>query len=125
MKLIDCVITAICHCAPPANKPAVAEVNACRSWLDETIDEVKPQVILALGQLAWKSLVDVAIEREWWDVRRPKFGHAVEVQLDNQTLLMGSYHPSQQNTFTGRLTEEMFDRVFRAIRKCLDADVTA
>ena len=125
MQLIDCVITAICHCAPPANKPAVAEVNACRSWLDETIDEVKPQVILALGQLAWKSLVDVAIEREWWDVRRPKFGHAVEVQLDNQTLLMGSYHPSQQNTFTGRLTEEMFDRVFRAIRKCLDADVTA
>ena len=59
------------------------------------------------------------------DVRRPKFGHAVEVQLDNQTLLVGSYHHSKQNTFTGRLTEEMFDRVFRAIRKCLDTDVTA
>ena len=125
MRLIDCVITAICHCAPPANKPAVAEISSCRSWLDETIDQVKPQVILALGQLAWKSTVDVAIEREWWAARRPKFGHAVEVQLDNQTLLVGSYHPSQQNTFTGRLTEDMFDRVFRAIRTCLDADVTA
>ena len=81
--------------------------------------------LASLVQLAGKSTVVVAIEREWWDARRPKFGHAVEVQLDNQTLLMGSYHPSQQNTFTGRLTEEMFDRVFRAIRKCLDADVTA
>ena len=123
MKLIDCVVTAICHCAPPDNKPDVAEVGACRGWLDETIDQVKPRVVLALGQLAWKSTVDVAVERGWWGARRPKFGHAVEVQLYNQVVLVGSYHPSQQNTFTRRLTEQMFDRVFRDIRKCLDVDV--
>ena len=125
MKLIDCVITAICHCAPPDNKPAVTEVASCRSWLDATIDQVNPGVLLALGQLAWKSIIDVAVARGWWDTRRPKFGHAVEVQLGNKIHLVGSYHPSQQNTFTGRLTEEMFDRVFRVIRKCLDADLNA
>ena len=122
MQLVDCVVTAICHCAPPDNKPAAAELVSCRSWLDETIDQVQPQVFLALGQLAWKCIVDVAISRRWWTARRPKFSHTAEVQFENKVHLVGSYHPSQQNTFTGRLTEEMFDRVFQLVRTCLDKE---
>ena len=121
MHLVDCVITAVCHCAPPDNKPTAGELTACRSWLDETIDQTQPHVYLALGHLAWKSFVDVALDRGWWTARRPKFGHAVEVQLDQGAYLVGSYHPSQQNTFTGRLTEPMFDQVFDLVHRCLKA----
>jgi uracil-DNA glycosylase len=72
----------------------------------------RPRVVLALGQIAWRASVDEAVSRGWFEGRRPKFGHAAEVPLSGDRWLLGSYHPSQQNTFTGRLTERMFDRVF-------------
>jgi uracil-DNA glycosylase family 4 len=112
LQLHGCAITAVCHCAPPDNRPTREEIDNCRAWLDQTFDFARPRVLLALGQLAWKGVVDQAVRRGWLDGRRPKFGHAVKVPLQGHRWLLGSYHPSQQNTFTGRLTEPMFDRVF-------------
>ena len=120
LKLIGCAITAIGHCAPPANKPAPEEIAACRPWFEQTIDLVPVKVIVALGQIAWKGVVDYAVAQRWITGRRPKFGHRAEVALSDDRWLLGSYHPSQQNTFTGRLTEAMLDDVFRSARRHLD-----
>lgn len=121
LKLINCAITAVCHCAPPDNKPSREEIMSCQGWLTQSIDLIGPSVILALGQIAWKSTVDQLVEREWWvGKKRPKFGHAAQIALSDDRWLLGSYHPSQQNTFTGRLTEPMFDTVFTTARKLLN-----
>ncbi len=119
LQLINCAITAVCHCAPPANKPTPEEIRNCRPWLSGVIDDLQPRVILALGRVAFKAVLDQAYEREWLSGKRPKFGHAVEVASDAGPHLLGSYHPSQQNTFTGRLTEEMFDAVFARAQQLL------
>jgi uracil-DNA glycosylase family 4 len=119
LELTDCAITAVCHCAPPDNKPTTDEVAHCQPWLDKTIELQQPQVFLALGQIAWKAVVKYAQQRSWYEGRQPKFAHGACVELANGRTLVGSYHPSQQNTFTGRLTEEMFDDVFRQVRKLL------
>ena len=113
LELINCAITAVCHCAPPDNKPTRDEIENCQEWLDDTLKLLKPTVFLALGQIGWKAAVDMAIERGWWSGKRPAFGHGAEAEFDNGALLLGSYHPSQQNTFTGRLTEEMLDAVMK------------
>jgi len=117
LELTGCSITAVCHCAPPDNKPTREEVEHCRDWLDQTVDLLQPQVYLALGQLAWRAVVDLARSREWYTGKLPKFGHGASVNLTGERHLIGSYHPSQQNTFTGRLTEEMLDDVFAKIRR--------
>jgi uracil-DNA glycosylase family 4 len=119
LELVDCAITAVCHCAPPENKPTSAEISNCRPWLDETIAILQPRVLLALGQIAWKAVVDYAVQQEWHQGRRPKFSHNASAPLGDQRWLLGSYHPSQQNTFTDRLTEEMFDEVFRQANRLL------
>ena len=119
LRLHDCAITAICHCAPPANKPTTEEAANCQSWLDETITLLPVRVFLALGQLAWKGTIDRLQDRGWHTGRRPKFGHAAKVELTGQRWLLGSYHPSQQNTFTGKLTEPMLDAVFRQAKRLL------
>lgn len=124
LKLIDCAIAATCHCAPPDNKPTVEEVANCRPWLTQTIDVVPARVFLALGQIAWASLCSQLRERGWLEGRQPKFGHGTEVELTGQRWLLGSYHPSQQNTFTGRLTEPMLDAVFASAKAHLAANVT-
>ena len=121
LKLTNCAITAVCHCAPPDNKPDREELAHCRDWLTQTIDVVQPKAFLALGQIAWKATLDHLIERGWWEGRRPKFGHAAKFPLTEDRWLLGSYHPSQQNTFTGRLTEPMFDAVFTAARTLIEA----
>lgn len=120
LRLTDCAITAVCHCAPPDNKPTREEQTHCRPWLTQTVDLVAPRVLLALGQLAWKATLDQLVERNWLAGNRPKFGHAARIGLAGQRWLLGSYHPSQQNTFTGRLTEPMFDEVFRTARELID-----
>lgn len=112
LELIDCAITAVCHCAPPANKPSKDEIEHCRDLLNETIDLLPVKVFLALGQIGWKGIVDQLVQRGWHQGRRPKFGHGAKVELAEGRWLLGSYHPSQQNTFTGRLTEPMFDAIF-------------
>lgn len=117
LTLAHCAITAACHCAPPDNKPTAAELTACKSYLDETIETLKPRVFLALGQIAWKATLKVCRERQWYDGKMPKFAHASELALTNDRWLLASYHPSQQNTFTGRLTEAMLDRVVRKALK--------
>jgi uracil-DNA glycosylase len=118
LKLIDCAITAVCHCAPPDNKPLPDEIAACQEWLDETVDATPPRVIVALGQIAWRAVVDFSRRRGWYAGPIPKFAHAAKCELGGRTLL-GSYHPSQQNTFTGRLTETMLDDIFTAARGML------
>jgi len=116
LQLQDCAITAVGHCAPPDNKPTVEEIGQCQEWLEDTVSLLRPRVFLALGQIAWKATIDLAIRRHWWVGKRPKFGHAAEAELTNGAKLVGSYHPSQQNTFTGRLTEDMLDAVFTICR---------
>jgi len=117
LKLVNCTITAVCHCAPPDNKPLPQEIANCRQWLSETIDLVQPRVLLALGQIAWKGVLDECRRRQWYVGGMPKFGHGARVALADGKWLLGSYHPSQQNTFTGKLTEPMFDAVFAEARK--------
>ena len=119
LQLMNCAITAVCHCAPPDNKPATGEIANCRRWFDETLDVVPARAYVALGQIAWNNLLQAFVRRGWYAGRKPRFGHCSLVPLTNHRWLLGSYHPSQQNTFTGRLTEEMFDRVFLEVRQLL------
>ena len=119
LTLHDCAITAVCQCAPPGNKPTPEEVEHCRPFLTSTIGVLPVRVFLALGQLAWKATLDYAFSVELIDGKRPKFGHGTETELTDGRILLGSYHPSQQNTFTGRLTEEMLDDVFSRAKQIL------
>lgn len=113
-------ITAAVHCAPPDNKPTTDERAACRHWLRREAELVVPNVrsVVALGSLAWTAALD-ALSHAGCDVPspRPKFGHAVtfEVSKPHAIRVVGSYHPSQQNTFTGKLTEEMLDAIFMGL----------
>jgi uracil-DNA glycosylase family 4 len=115
LALDDLCITAVCHCAPPDNKPTPAEIVTCRPFLTETLERLAPRVIVALGGLAYREVLRHARERGWRG-KAPAFGHGVEAPLAGGTTLIASYHPSQQNTFTGRLTEPMLDRVFARAR---------
>ena len=119
LELHDCVITNVCRCAPPGNKPTTEELNTCSQYLDRTFALVRPEVIIALGQLAWKAVLKNLSTRLELPKPRPKFSHNAFVSLDSHIQLLGSYHPSQQNTFTGRLTKPMFHRVFRRARRLL------
>lgn len=115
LQLVDCAVTAVCHCAPPGNKPLPTEIAACSDWFEATVALLPVRVFLALGQLAWSRVVIWAQRQQLWTGARPKFAHGAEVLLRDGRTLLGSYHPSQQNTFTGRLTEPMLDEVvFRA-----------
>ena len=126
LKLKRCTITAVCHCAPPDNKPSTAEVTNCAGYLEETIRLGRPKVMLALGGIAWKAVVKHAISQEWYQPPQPKFSHGAKVELmvsgrgrrtGRIVPLIGCYHPSQQNTFTGRLTEKMLDELMDDVRE--------
>lgn len=119
LTLHDCAITAVCHCAPPDNKPSPAELAACRIWLQTTLDVIPARVFVALGQIAFHALLAEAIARGWHAGRRPPFGHGTELALRYGRHLLASYHPSQQNTFTGRLTRPMLDGVFQRAKRLL------
>jgi uracil-DNA glycosylase family 4 len=114
LTLRDVYITAPVHCAPPANKPEPAERDACRPWLARELQFRWPQlrVVVVLGGFGWAALWP-ALRAAGIDVpdRLPAFGHGVEADVAGRTVL-GCYHVSQQNTFTGRLTEPMLDAVF-------------
>lgn len=113
LALRDCLITAVCRCAPPGNKPLPQEVENCSEFLQETIDETPWTVAVALGGLAWANLA------KRLSVKLPKFGHGVEAE-QGARLLIASYHPSQQNTFTGKLTGPMFDSIFSRAREAIE-----
>ena len=119
LRLIDCTITATCHCAPPVNKPTKEEIANCREWFDATVDLLQPRVFLALGQIAFRSVIDFARSRDWHAGKLPKFAHAAHIELGEGRHLLASYHVSQQNTFTGKLTEQMLDEVFVTARTLL------
>jgi uracil-DNA glycosylase family 4 len=121
-RLIDAYVTAPVRCAPPGNSPSAAERAACRPWLDEEIALLPEiEVVVCLGGIAYEEVMRMLDRRGTAVPRpRPRFGHGIEVRTGGPVVL-GSYHPSQQNTFTGRLTEEMFDAVFSAARARLDA----
>jgi uracil-DNA glycosylase len=106
--LTDAWVTAPVRCAPPANRPTTEERDACAPFLAAELDLLPWSVVVALGGFGW----DAVLRHTGWDGRKPRFGHGAEVELPDGRRLIGSYHVSQQNTFTGRLTEQMLDQVF-------------
>jgi uracil-DNA glycosylase family 4 len=121
LALLDAYMTPICRCAPPANKPLPEEVLNCRPFLLEELRLLHAlRVVVALGQIAMDGFL-----RAWTAAGRtvprprPVFGHGAEFALDDRTTLLCSYHPSQQNTFTGKLTQPMLRAVFRRARQLL------
>lgn len=117
MVLKNVYITAALHCAPPANKPTTDQLEHCRGFLVQELTLLQPRVILCLGGIAWKSALS-ALRESGCTLPRPlpRFGHGEQCKLETATLL-GSYHVSQQNTFTGRLTETMLDDVLRQAQR--------
>lgn len=120
LKLYDCAITAVCHCAPPDNKPKTDEIKNCQMFLDETVARCRPKVFLCLGQIAWNEVFRFCSRSKWLVDRTGKFKHGNVVEIVGPRWLVASYHPSQQNTFTRRLTEPMFDEIFQIIRKTIE-----
>ncbi|MGH2773017.1 MAG: uracil-DNA glycosylase [Actinomycetota bacterium] len=120
LALKDCYIAAVVRCAPPANKPLPSERDNCLPYLVRELRLLKKlKVIVALGAFAWDGVLRAA--RAGGADRpgpRVKFGHLAECSLGD-VVLLGSYHPSQQNTFTGRLTEEALDLAFSRARQLM------
>jgi uracil-DNA glycosylase family 4 len=107
LRLSGAFVAAAVRCPPPANRPLPRERDNCLPYAAEELELLPARVIVALGGFAWGAAL-----RLHAPVRpRPKFGHAAEAELPDGRTLIGCYHPSQQNTFTGRLTEEMTDAV--------------
>ncbi|MBI3595956.1 MAG: hypothetical protein HY203_02250 [Nitrospirae bacterium] len=129
-KLKDAYITAVLHCAPPGNKPARIELDRCQDYLIRELHLLtRVQAVLALGKIAFDEFLKTAIQIGWITHRRGiRFRHGARYRLGKSEssplpILFTSYHPSQQNTQTGRLTESMFDNVLSAIRKELSSRV--
>jgi uracil-DNA glycosylase family 4 len=116
LHLINSYITSVAHCAPPENKPTLTEIKKCEPYLQSEIELFrKAKAWVALGQIAYHSL---------WKIfetgrTRPAFAHGKIIPLNSTQHLILSYHPSQQNTFTGRLTEKMFDDIWSKARSLL------
>jgi uracil-DNA glycosylase family 4 len=120
LALQDVFITAVCRCVPPQNKPNAAEIKNCLPWLRAEIDLLFDlQGFIALGRIAFDHILRLYQSQENQGPK-PKFGHNAFYQLGNGApWLLASYHPSQQNTLTGRLTEDMFGAVWERARMLL------
>ena len=115
LKLIDCYITAVIHCAPPANKPLPVEIANCRRYLEEELQRLKQvRVVMALGQIAFTNYLKTRGISPL-----PAFAHNQVYDFD--PVVIASYHPSRQNTNTGKLTEPMFNAVFARAKQLLSA----
>ncbi len=122
LLLIDCFMTATLRCAPPANRPTPEERRNCRPWLEAELDLLPHiHVIVALGQVAWDHALRIHRDRGHpVPAPKPRFGHGLEVDMGPEgPRLLASYHPSQQNTFTGVLTRPMLDAVFERARELI------
>ena len=127
LKLKNVFIAAAVRCAPPANKPLPSEILHCRGFLERELALLKPKVILALGKIAWDAYLDI-LKSEGVIVSRAKyvFAHGAIAKLPGDgPRLVGVYHPSQQNTQTGKLTPAMYTKVLNQIRKMLRDDSAA
>jgi uracil-DNA glycosylase family 4 len=119
LALTDAWITAAVHCAPPDNKPTREEFARCQPFLrDELQALTRVKVVVALGRIGWEAYLRTRKELGWAPpVARPVFGHGAVTRFADGTVLLASYHPSQQNTFTGKLTKPMLRAIFVTARK--------
>jgi len=111
LELRGAFVGAAVRCAPPANKPLPSERDNCLPYASAELELLRPRVVVCLGAFAWDAACRLLGVRP-----RPRFGHGAEVETGDGPVLLGTYHPSQQNTFTGKLTEPMLDEVFARAR---------
>jgi len=116
LTLLDVYITASGRCAPPKNKPATEELDNCQPFLEREIELIKPKVIVALGRIAFERILRIYSEPK----SGKKFAHGAVFRLKASPWLMCSYHPSQQNTLTGKLTVEMFDAMWAQVKELVE-----
>lgn len=116
LALHDMYITASGRCAPPANKPTAEELNNCQPFLEREIELLRPEVIVVLGRIAFERVLRIYSEPK----SGKKFAHGASFRLQAGSWLVCSYHPSQQNTLTGKLTVEMFDSMWERVRSLLE-----
>lgn len=117
LTLHDMYITASGRCAPPDNKPTLEELNNCQPFLEREIHLLQPKVIVCLGRIAFERILKI------YSVRNSsfKFGHGASYKLDDGPWVVCSYHPSQQNTSTGKLTVAMFDEIWKKTKSLLES----
>ena len=122
LRLNGAYITATCRCAPPGNKPLPKEILNCRGYVERELEILKPRAILALGKIAWDGYLELLKQRGVIASRALfPFAHGAEAEVVPGTpRLFGAYHPSQQNTQTGRVTLAMYAKVLRRIRNFLE-----
>ena len=115
LVLKDIYIAAVAHCVPPGNKPVPEELDNCQPYLERILEILKPTVIVCLGSIAFARVMRI------YSIRNPawKFGHGALYQMDHATWVLCSYHPSQQNTQTGKLTAAMFDEIWTKAKSLL------
>jgi uracil-DNA glycosylase family 4 len=122
LRLIDCYVAAAARCAPPGNKPLPSELAACRPYLEAELAALtRVRVVITLGAIAHAAF----LRASGWGLRltraqRPVFGHGVVTDLPDGVTLLSSYHPSRQNTNTGKLTRAMWNAIFRKARGLID-----
>jgi uracil-DNA glycosylase len=123
LRLIDSYITAAIHCAPPDNKPTPEEFLNCRPYFVEELEALKNiRVVVPLGLIGFKTYLRARKELGWRNPSpAPAFSHGGMTLLEDGVWIVSSYHPSQQNTQTGKLTEAMFDDIFRKARERIDS----
>lgn len=115
LVLSEMWITASGRCAPPQNRPTAAELNTCQSFLEREIELIQPEIFVALGKIGFERILRIFNLRQ----KDYKFGHGNVYRLPNRKWLLASYHPSRQNTQTGRLTVEQFDAIWTKVRELL------
>src|SRR5437016_13637076 len=122
LRLKNVYISATCRCAPPENKPLPSEILHCRAYLERELEILKPKAVLALGKIAWDAYLEILKQRGVVASRSLyKFAHGAEAEVAaGLPRLFGVYHPSQQNTQTGRVTPTMYAAVLRRIRRFLE-----
>jgi len=120
LELLDCAISASARCAPPDNRPTRDELDRCRPWLHAEIELLRPEVVIVLGRIAWETWWKV-LEERGVDLPRPRpgFAHGQWIELEGQAAVLQSYHPSRQNTNTGRLGRPAWHSIFRMARERL------
>jgi len=122
LRLKGAYIAAAVRCAPPANKPLSSEIENCRGYLERELEALRPAAILALGKIAWDAYLEILkLDGKIASRAAYKFGHGAEAEIARDLpRLFGVYHPSQQNTQTGRVTEAMYAGVLKRIRQFLE-----